>query len=140
MQASVNTERIGKYVPSTTFGNVRTYIPTSLPPMPKIRMEGLFQLLEIANRELGRLDVISSCLPEIDSIANLLEWKEALLSSQIEGIQAEYSDILLFQNEGIVTNSQNDIQEVVNYKCSLQTGLDEISRIPISSRLLRKVH
>ena len=120
--------------------NVETYIPNCLPPVPKIRMEGLFQLVELANRELGRLDIVFSSLSELNSIVNLFEWKEALLSSQIEGIQAKFSDLLLYQNEDFKVSSPLDIQEVVNYKSSLQRGLNEINRIPISSRLLREVH
>ena len=81
-----------------------------------------------------------SSLSELNSIVNLFEWKEALLSSQIEGIQAKFSDLLLYQNEDFKVSSPLDIQEVVNYKSSLQRGLNEINRIPISSRLLREVH
>ena len=140
MLTEINADRIGKYVPSPTFSNVKTYIPTRLPPNPKIRIENLFHQIEYANLGLGKLEGVLSYLAEISSLTTLFEWKEALLSSQIEGIQANFSDILLHQNEGIVSNSLDDIQEVVNYKNSMQCGLNEIKTLPISSRLIRKVH
>ena len=87
----------------TSFGSeqVRAFVPLPLPPQPPLVLEGsLQQLLEAAVLALGRLDGVSTLLPDEALFLYAYVRKEAVLSSQIEGTQSSLSDLLLFELEG----------------------------------------
>ena len=72
----------------TTHGGeeVRAFVPQPLPPEPPLQFDGpLLKALEAANRSLGRLDGISTLLPDKSLFLYHYVRKEAVLSSQIEG-------------------------------------------------------
>lgn len=76
--------RSGQYIYQPS--GYKAFIPTPLPPVPAISMEGaLNQLLSDADMALARLDTMSYLLPNVDHILAMYVRKEALLSSQIEG-------------------------------------------------------
>jgi Fic family protein len=94
--------RSGRYVETATGGErVRAFFPSSLPPVPPVRIDSLLLLLEQAERALGRLDGVSSILPDAPLFLYMYVRKEALLSSQIEGTQSSLSDLLLFETEEV---------------------------------------
>jgi len=67
--------------------------------------------------------------------------KEAVLSSQIEGMQSSLSDLLLFELEEAPGVPINDVVEVSNYVAALEHGMARLREgFPISSRLLREIH
>ena len=67
--------------------------------------------------------------------------KEALLSSQIEGTQSSFSDLLLYESEEAPGVPLDDVQEVSNYVAAMEHGLHRIAEgFPISLRLIREVH
>ncbi|CAO5682088.1 MAG: hypothetical protein HEEMFOPI_01585 [Holosporales bacterium] len=67
--------------------------------------------------------------------------KEALLSSQIEGTQSSFSDLMLFEHEQIPEVSLEDVEEVSNYVKAIQYGLKCINEgFPLSLRLLKDIH
>jgi hypothetical protein len=57
--------RLGNYI-TTSFGDerVRAYVPRPLPPKPALRLDLLLSRMEDANRALGRLDGVTSILPD----------------------------------------------------------------------------
>jgi Fic family protein len=79
----------GVYEVTTAGGEtVRAFLPRPLPPEPPLVLQGPIQpLLERALLALGRLDSISTLLPETDLFLHAYVRKEAVLSSQIEGTQ-----------------------------------------------------
>src|SRR5262249_45710108 len=89
----------GRFEVSTRGGEaVRAFIPMSLPPQPPLDLHGPIQpLLERANLAFGRLDGVSSLLPDTQIFLYTYVRKEALLSSQIEGTQSSLSELLLFE-------------------------------------------
>lgn len=91
----------GYYIPCTTSPEpFWAFVPRPLPPEPPLQIDaGLQDLSERANRALGRLDGITTLLPEPSLFLYLYIRKEALLSSQIEGTQSSFSDLLLYENE-----------------------------------------
>ena len=135
-----NSNRIGHFVNSFEDKNVKCYIPKKLPPVPRIQIEKLFDQLEQANIGLGRLDEVSSIIPDETFYISIYTKKEALLSSQIEGTQSTLTDVLLYEEEGIGKKINYDAQEVSNYSTAMSAGLDELNNIPISNRLIRLVH
>ena len=99
------------------------------------------ELLEQANRALGRLDGVGALLPDTKLFLYSYIRKEALLSSQIEGTQSSFSDLLLYENKEAPGVPLDDVQEVSNYVGATEHGLQRIrAGFPLSLRLLREVH
>jgi Fic family protein len=77
----------------------RAFLPSPLPPAPPLEFDTkLHDLLERANRALGRLDGVATLLPDRALFLYLYVRKEALLSWQIEGTQSSFSDLLLHES------------------------------------------
>ena len=90
---------------------------------------------------LGRLDSISSFLPDIALFLYMYVRKEAVLSSMIEGTQSSLSDLLLFELDMEPGVPVDDVQEVSNYVAALNHGLARLSDgFPLSLRLIREMH
>jgi Fic family protein len=134
--------RLGTYVSTTTAGEtVRAFLPPPLPPEPAVDLTGLFQQLDRANQALGRLDGLTTLLPDTRLFLYLYVRKEALLSSQIEGTKSSFSDLLLFENEAAPGVPIDDVEEVSNYVAAMQHGLRRIrGGFPLSLRLIREIH
>ena len=116
-------------------------MPPPLPPAPPVRMDLLFRQLERANRAIGRLDGVTSILPDTPLFLYMYVRKEALLSSQIEGTQSSLSDLLLFESEEAPGVPLDDVQEVSDYVDAMNHGLDRIREgFPLSLRLIREIH
>lgn len=90
---------------------------------------------------LGRLDGISTLLPDRTLLLYAYVRKEAVLSSRIEGTQSSLSDLLLFESEETPGVPLDDVVEVSNYVAALEHGLQRLrGGFPLSNRLLREVH
>lgn len=97
--------------------------------------------MEQANRALGRLDGVSSLLPDRDLFLYFYVRKEAVLSSQIEGTQSSLSDLLAFEADESTDVPLDDVQEVSNYVAALNHGLARLrDGMPLSLRLIREIH
>jgi cell filamentation protein, protein adenylyltransferase len=134
--------RLGSYVSTTTAGETITaFVPPALPPDPPLDLGGLYQHLDRANQALGRLDGLTTLLPDTRLFLYLYVRKEALLSSQIEGTKSSFSDLLLFENEAVPGVPIDDVEEVSNYVAAMQHGLRRIKGgFPLSLRLIREIH
>ncbi|MFA5786295.1 MAG: Fic family protein [Actinomycetota bacterium] len=128
----------------TTVGGetVRAFIPFPLPPDPPLMLQGPIQpLLEQALLALGRLDSISTLLPDTGLFLYTYVRKEAVLSSQIEGTQSSLSDLLLSELEQAPGVPFDDVVEVSNYVAALDHGLARLrGGFPLSARLIREIH
>ena len=134
---------IGSYeVTITGDEEVRSFIPRPLPPEPALVLGGaLQQTLESALLALGRLDGISTLLPDQTIFLYTYVRKEAVLSSQIEGTQSSLSDLLLFELKEAPGVPLDDVVEVSNYVAALEHGLRRLKEgFPLSNRLLREIH
>ncbi|MBI4729229.1 MAG: Fic family protein [Acidobacteria bacterium] len=122
--------------------SVRTFVPAPLPPEPPVDFEGgLHQALETAVLALGRLDGVSTLLPDTSLLLYTYVRKEAVLSSQIEGTQSSLSDLLLFEMEEAPGVPLDDVVEVSNYVAALDHGLRRLREgFPLSNRLIREIH
>lgn len=121
---------------------VYCFIPAPLPPNPPIQFEErLLELIERANRSLGRLDGMTPLLPNPNIFLYTYIRKEAVLSSQIEGTQSSLSDLLLFENTNAPGLPVGDVQEVSNYAKAMEYGLNRLKKdLPLSLRLLKEIH
>lgn len=122
---------------------VACFVPAPLPPNPPLTLSlEHYDLLERANRALGRLDGVGVLLPDTSLFIYMYVRKEAVLSSQIEGTQSSLSDLLLFELDELPGVPLDDVREVSNYVAALDYGLKRVREegFPISSRLLREIH
>ncbi|HKX27032.1 MAG TPA: Fic family protein [Blastocatellia bacterium] len=100
-------------------------------------------LMDRANRALGRLDGVTVLLPDEYLFTYFYVRKEAVLSSQIEGTQSTLSQLLLFEIEEVPGVPIDDAKEVLNYVRAMQWGLSSIAsskRLPLSLRLIKEIH
>jgi len=133
----------GTYVLTTAGGEtVRAFVPKPLPPEPPLVFDaGLQKALEAAVLALGRLDGVSTLLPDKSLFLYSYVRKEAVLSSQIEGTQSSLSDLLLFELDEASGVPLEDVLEVSNYVAALDHGLARLREgFPLSNRLIREIH
>ena len=117
------------------------FVPAPLPPEPPVQFAGRLQdLLERANRAVGRLDGIAALLPNPRLFLYSYIRKEAVLSSQIEGTQSSLSQLLLFEIKESPGVPVEDVREVSNYVAALELGLKRLKNLPLCMRLLREIH
>ena len=140
---SMKRERQGQYVTISTVGEkARAFIPAPLPPNPSIEWTPeLHSKFDHALLALGRLDSISTFLPDISLFLYMYVRKEAVLSSMIEGTQSSLSDLLLFELDMEPGVPLDDVREVSNYVAALDYGLKRLSEgFPLSLRLIKEMH
>jgi Fic family protein len=133
----------GRYETTPAGGeSVRAFIPAPLPPTPPLAREaGLERALEAAVLAVGRLDGVSTLLPDKALFLYAYVRKEAVLSSQIEGTQSSLSDLLLFELDEAPGVPLDDVVEVSNYVAALDHGLARLREgFPLSNRLIREIH
>ena len=117
------------------------FVPNPLPPVPPLDMAELSDLLAEASAALGRLDGLTSLLPNTSLFIYMYVRKEAILSSQIEGTQSTLSDLLLYENKEAPGVPLEDVQEVSSYVAALEYGLNRMQEnFPLCLRLIREIH
>lgn len=96
-------------------------------------------LLSKADRMLGRLDMYSEHIPNIDLFISMHILKEATQSSRIEGTQTNMEEALLAK-EDVPLDKRDDWMEVQNYISAMNEAIEMLEKLPFSSRLIRNVH
>lgn len=134
--------RVGRFVSTVTHDEtVKAFIPPPLPPDPPILFDrALTRLLEQATLALGRLDGITTLLPDTELFIYFYVRKEAVLSAQIEGTQSSLSDFLLYESRGAPNVPLDDLKEVSNYVKAIEFGIERLAELPISTRLISEIH
>ena len=134
----------GTYVTGATAGeSFKAFVPHPLPPEPPVELTDRdHDLVEKANRALGRLDGVTTLLPDVSLFLYFYVRKEAVLSSQIEGTQSSFSDLLLHEEALAPGVPLDDVQEVSNYVAAMNHGLKRLREddFPLSLRLIREMH
>jgi Fic family protein len=133
----------GKYVTISTVGEkAQAFVPAPLPPRPPIDWTPeLRSKFDQALLALGRLDSVSTLLPDTSLFLYMYVRKEAVLSSMIEGTQSSLSDLLLFELDQEPGVPLDDVREVSNYVAALDHGLRLLQEgLPLSLRLFREIH
>lgn len=131
--------RAGKFVQQVE--GYKAFIPEPLPPSPSLTYDSaLIRMLSEADQSLARLDGVTSTLPNPDLFVAMYVRQEAVLSSQIEGTQSTLEDVLQFEIDPDGDELPRDVGEVVNYVAAMNTGLQRLSELPLSLRLIREIH
>lgn len=134
--------RIGVYIhQKTPQESYKAYLPPHLPLDPPIDIDSIYPYLEKATRALAQLNALAKSIPNHALFVYMHVRKEALLSSQIEGTQSSFADLILFEQQQQYDVSLDDVEEVSNYVKAINTGLDLLKNdLPLSLRLLREIH
>lgn len=100
---------------------------------------GIINLLSKADRAVGRLDMFSEYVPNIDLFISMHIYKEATKSSNIEGTQTKMEEALLDEEE-VPLDKRDDWAEVRNYTLAMNKAIQDLQSLPLSSRLIRDTH
>lgn len=96
-------------------------------------------LLSQADRHLGRLDMLSEHVPNIELFIRMHVLKEATQSSRIEGTRTRIDEALL-EREDVPVERRDDWEEVQNYVRAMDYAVASLDELPISTRLIRASH
>lgn len=131
--------RAGQYLKQAT--GYKAFDPKPLPPDPPLKIDvKLSRLLSQADLALGRLDGISTLLPNPDLFVSMYVRQEAVFSSQIDGTQTTLEDLFQFAIDSKDQDFPQDIQQVVNYVSAMNYGLERLKTLPLTLRLIRETH
>ena len=126
----------GQYISQ---GYYKSFQPTLINKQLHVDNMEVLQLLSQADRELGRLDMYSKYIPNVDLFISMHVLKEATQSSRIEGTQTNMEEALL-EKEDIPLDKRDDWEEVQNYTKAMEWAINELEKLPFSSRLIRETH
>ncbi|MDQ6626863.1 MAG: Fic family protein, partial [Pseudomonadota bacterium] len=133
----------GQFEPCVAHGMAcRGFVPASLPPVPGLQWPASLQeKLDQAHLALGRLDSLTTLLPDAAMFLYSYVRKEAVLSSQIEGTQSSLADLLMFEEDAAPVVPIDDVTEVSCYVAALDHGMARLAQgLPLSSRLICELH
>lgn len=127
---------------STVGEKAQAFVPAPLPPRPPIDWtQELHSKFDQALLALGRLDSVSTLLPDTSLFLYMYVRKEAVLSSMIEGTQSSLSDLLLLELDQEPGVPLDDVQKVSNYVAALDHGLRLLEEgLPLLLRLFREIY
>ena len=115
-----------------------SFFPTPLQSLRQLNLtEETYRTLSACSRKLGELEGMLYFVPNADMYLTMYARKEALLSSQIEGTQCTFDDLLSPSQTQL---HHKDVADVVNYVRAVARGVELLKKMPLCTRLLRQVH
>jgi Fic family protein len=126
----------GKYIKQ---GYYKSFQPSFINREWQLEDMEVINLLSQADRQLGRLDMYSEYIPNIDLFISMHIAKEATQSSKIEGTNTNVEEAFLDREE-ISQEKRDDWEEVQNYIQAMNKAIDLLDDLPFSSRLIRETH
>ncbi len=126
----------GRYINQ---GYYSSFSPNPINRNWKIDDMEVITLLSKADRMLGRLDMYSEHIPNIELFIAMHIMKEATQSSKIEGTQTRMEEALM-NEEDVPLDKRDDWAEVHNYINAMNEAVAQLNQLPFSSRLIRSVH
>jgi len=126
----------GQYISQ---GYYKSFQPEFINRQLQVDNMEILQLLSQADRELGRLDMYSKYIPNIELFISMHVLKEATQSSKIEGTQTNMDEALL-EKEDLPLDKRDDWEEVQNYIKAMEWAIEHLDKLPFSSRLIRETH
>ena len=101
--------------------------------------EYINELLEKASLKLGELNAFSRFIPDTGMFIIMHIFKEAVVSSRIEGTRTQIEEALIEEQE-INPEKRDDWKEVNNYVTAMKGAIENLRKLPLSNRLIRDTH
>jgi Fic family protein len=120
-------------------GTYKSFIPYPINREWEIGDMRILSLLSKADRMLGRLDMFSEHIPNIDLFIAMHIAKEATQSSRIEGTQTNIQQAVM-PEESVPLDQRDDWSEIQNYISAMNIAITRLENLPLSSRLIREIH
>ena len=120
-------------------GSFKSFVPSFINREGEINDMHVLSLLSKADRMLGRLDMFSEHIPNIDLFIAMHIVKEATQSSGIEGTQTNIQQAVM-PEESVPLDQRDDWAEVQNYISAMNHAIPRMEELPLSSRLIREIH
>lgn len=121
------------------------FVPHPLPPALPLDAE-LIRTLSDSDRALGELAGLGRAMPNPHLLIGPFVRREAVLSSRIEGTQTDITDLYVYEAGQLPLPGlkppppESDMREVLNYVRALEYGLERVTTLPVSLRLIRELH
>lgn len=118
------------------------YIPPTLPVAMPFDAE-IQRMLSVADRALGGFRELVDTLPNPDLLLAPMKQREAVMSAHIEGSEATFSDVLLFEAgmDAPRAEMRDDRREIINYRRALADAEGKMrSGYPFDMWMLRGMH
>ena len=116
-----------------------SFLPEKVNHSWQISDARLNQLLSEANQKLGELNAFSRLIPDVDFFIRMHIAKEATQSSRIEGTRTNIQEALQDADD-IRPEKKDDWTEVRNYIGAMNYAIEQLEKLPLSSRLFRQAH
>jgi Fic family protein len=120
-------------------GYYKSFQPSPIKRPWSLENMELIQLLGEADRAIGRLDMYSEYIPNIDLFISMHVLKEATQSSKIEGTKTNMAEALL-DREDVAPEKRDDWEEVQNYVAAMGEAIANLQVLPFSGRLIKETH
>lgn len=114
------------------------FLPKALPRQLDLNDKTILALSE-ADSALGHLQGLGQLIRDPDLLIGPFVTREAVASSRIEGTRASLSDVLKAE-QLTETERSDDTSEVIRYLHASKLGFDLIEKLPITQRLICKIH
>lgn len=123
-------------------GESHAFIPDPL-PLRRNFSETTWRLLADSSAALGSLNGVGKYLPNPHLLLSPIQRREAQISSELEGTITNPRQQLLFDFDMLDNKDIEDeqgLREVSNYQKALNYFIDNQDKLPISLKLIRKLH
>lgn len=121
------------------------FVPNPLAPELPFDAE-LTRTLSDADRSVGELAGLGRTMANPSLLIGPFIRREAVLSSRIEGTEAGITDLYAYEAGQLPLPTmkpsppESDLREVHNYVRALEYGMERLSTLPTSLRLIRELH
>ena len=126
-----------------TLGSNEHFIPLPLPPKdPSLALDTeMISLYGQAMKQLGQLEEMLQRIPDSSRFLRAYITKEAMLSSEIEGINTTISEVFQYEHREY-EKYRSDTRLVLNYINAMEQGLKAIrsDNLPLSARIILQCH
>ena len=132
--------QIGEFIQS---GSYRAFVPGMLSSGVHLDDPVIHRLLTESIDRLGRLDVYSKLIPDVDRFIMMHIHREAVASSRIEGTATSLLEALIDKDDIQAIKQDKEYQdwvEVRNYIKAINYAVDALREWPIMTRLLCNTH
>jgi cell filamentation protein, protein adenylyltransferase len=137
--AQFKSDRAGRLI-KVHAGTAAEFVAFDPAPVPRTLDLGpeLVLALSDADQALGRLAGLGRQLPNPHILIRPYLRREAVASTRIEGTQSTLGEVLAAEAQRLPESP--DVLEVLNYVRALEVGLQRLTELPLSNRLLREMH